>query len=425
MTASSPAAPTSRSRRGQTIGPPAVSVHNLSKTFLIPHLQYHTLKERVLHLFTPNSFHALKAADDVTFDVAQGEFFGIVGRNGSGKSTLLKCLAGIYSADQGQIQVNGRLSPFIELGVGFNFELTARDNVVINAIMLGLSRREARERFDEIIAFAELEDYLDLKLKNYSSGMLVRLAFSVAIRVDADVLLIDEVLAVGDASFQQKCFDAFARLSREGRAIVFVTHDMGAVERFCDRAMLIEAGRVIELGDPEKVTRRYNDVNFARLSAPQPDQAAQEPDQAARVRQDAVAIIDAWFEDGSGQRVGAYGADQPVVACMRVAFSERIDDPQFSLVLRNEMRVPIVAASSYRSVGDSGRFDSGDSVVVRARFENWLAPDRYELTAVVARDGTGADVLDHRPDVASVLVHGTYPSGAVTDFPYELEIVRG
>src|SRR5262249_51531654 len=156
--------------------------------------------------FRSRTYDLLEALKHVDVDIAPGEFFGIVGRNGSGKSTLLKCLAGIYEADAGEIAINGRLSPFIELGVGFNPELTARDNVIINAIMLGLSRKEAHERFDDIIAFAELEEFVDLKLKNYSSGMHVRLAFATAVQVDADILLIDEVLAVGDAAFQQKCF---------------------------------------------------------------------------------------------------------------------------------------------------------------------------------------------------------------------------
>src|SRR5688572_32211960 len=175
-------------------GQPALRADRLSKTFRIPHRQVSTLKERVLHPFQARSFEELHAVDEVSFNVAEGEFFGIVGRNGSGKSTLLKCLAGIYEIDGGDVEVRGRLSPFIELGVGFNPDLTARDNVIINAIMLGLTRREARDRFDEIVHFAELEDFLDLKLKNYSSGMHVRLAFSVAIQVSADILLVDEVL---------------------------------------------------------------------------------------------------------------------------------------------------------------------------------------------------------------------------------------
>ena len=243
---------------------PAVTVESLSKRFLLPHQKYSTLKERALHPFRSRTFDTLHAVDDVSFQVAPGEFFGIVGRNGSGKSTLLKCLAGIYLADDGFTSVRGRLSPFIELGVGFNPDLTARDNVVINAIMLGLGRRQARERFDEIIAFAELEEFVDLPLKNYSSGMSVRLGFSVAVQVDADVLLVDEVLAVGDAAFQQKCFEQFHRLKAEGRTIIFVTHDMGAVERFCDRALLMERGRVVALGEPHEIALAYNEANFGR-----------------------------------------------------------------------------------------------------------------------------------------------------------------
>ena len=198
-------------------------------------------------------------------EIATGEFFGIVGRNGSGKSTLLKCIAGIYCVEVGRIAIAGRLSPFIELGVGFNMDLTARDNVLINAIMLGLSRREAQARFDEVIAFAELEEFIDLKLKNYSSGMLVRLAFATAIQVDAEILLIDEVLAVGDAAFQQKCFEEFFRLKREGRTIVFVSHDMYSVERFCNRAMLMERGKMVQLGEPRAVARAYHKLNFGQL----------------------------------------------------------------------------------------------------------------------------------------------------------------
>ncbi len=394
---------------------PAVSVRGLSKTFELPHLQYHTLKERAMHPFRRNSFEVLKAVDDVSFDIGKGEFFGIVGRNGSGKSTMLKCLAGIYSSDSGEVEIHGRLSPFIELGVGFNLELTARDNVIINAIMLGLTRRQARARFDEIIEFAELGDYLDLRLKNYSSGMLVRLAFATAIRVDADVLLIDEVLAVGDAAFQQKCFDSFARLRREGRSIILVTHDMSAVERLCDRAMLIEAGRVLELGDPATVTRRYNAVNFSRLVTPNAENQA---------RGGAAAIIDAWFEDGAGKRVVACEAGEPVLACMRVSFRETIENPQFAIVLRNEMNHPLLAASSQRAIGASGTFAAGESVSVRVRFENYLSPDRYAMTATVSRAGTGADALDQREDVATLLVHGTYSSGALTDLPYGFEIER-
>src|SRR5918999_1694776 len=240
----------------------AVQVADVAKEFRLPHERVHTLKERALHPFRRTGVDLLKALDRVSFAVEEGEFFGIVGRNGSGKSTLLKCLAGIYRVDGGEIRMRGRLSTFIELGVGFNPDLAARDNVLINGIMLGLSPKKALRRFDRIIEFAELEEFVDLKLKNYSSGMQVRLAFSVRIQVDADVLLIDEVLAVGDASFQQKCFDEFQRLRDEGKTIVLVTHDMGAVRRFCHRAMLMERGEAVITGDPERVGSRYLELNF-------------------------------------------------------------------------------------------------------------------------------------------------------------------
>ena len=258
--------------------PLAVSVDGASKTFRIPHQQFHTFKERALHPFRSRTYDAFNAMNDVSVGVRRGEFFGIVGRNGSGKSTLLKCIAGIYRLDQGSISVEGRLSPFIELGVGFNPDLAAEDNVVINAVMMGLSRAEARRRFADIIAFAELEEFVDLKLKNYSSGMGVRLGFAVATQVDAEVLLVDEVLAVGDASFQQKCFEVFHRLKDAGKTILFVTHDMGLVERFCDRAMLIERGNVLSIGHPHEIGLLYNQVNFGGLVHDAPTrEAAQRP----------------------------------------------------------------------------------------------------------------------------------------------------
>src|SRR5919206_4501423 len=240
----------------------AIEVRDLEKTFRIPKEQVHTLKERALHPFRPATYDELRVLRGISFDVLDGEFFGIVGRNGSGKSTLLKCMAGIYGADAGQIRVAGRVSPFIELGVGFNPDLTARENVVINAVMMGLTPREARARFDAIIDFAELRDFVDLKLKNYSSGMQVRLALAVMVQSGSEVLLIDEVLAVGDAAFQQRCLDEFRRLRDEGRTIVLVTHDMEMVERFCHRAMLITDGEIETIGDAARVGQRYLERNF-------------------------------------------------------------------------------------------------------------------------------------------------------------------
>jgi ABC-type polysaccharide/polyol phosphate transport system ATPase subunit/ABC-type polysaccharide/polyol phosphate export permease len=247
----------------------AVSVRSVTKSFRLPHEKYSTMKERVIHPLRHRSYERLTALDDVSFDVGCGEFVGIVGRNGSGKSTLLKCLARIYRVDAGDIRVDGRLAPFVDLGVGFNSEMTAADNVVLNAVLLGLGRRQARARLDEIIAFAELERFVDLKLKNFSSGMLVRLAFAVTTQVDAEVLLFDEVLAVGDAGFQRKCLGRLQALRDAGRTVLVVTHDMDTVRQVCDRAMLLDAGRLLDIGTPQRIAERYEQLN-ARPEAERP-----------------------------------------------------------------------------------------------------------------------------------------------------------
>jgi ABC-type polysaccharide/polyol phosphate transport system ATPase subunit len=399
--------------------PAAVSVESVSKAFRLPHRQYHTLKERALHPFHSRTYDVLQAVNDVSVEIAQGEFFGIVGRNGSGKSTLLKCLAGIYGVDEGELQVRGRLSPFIELGVGFNPDLTARDNVAINAIMLGLTRKQVRERFDDIIEFAELKDFLDLRLKNYSSGMTVRLAFSIAIQVDAEILLIDEVLAVGDATFQQKCFDEFHRLKAEGRTILFVTHNMLDVQRFCDRAMLLDEGRVVEIGEPTLVARRYNELNFGRTVH---QMAGEDPSPQERPGQRGAEIVDAWFEDPDGTRIAAIAHGEPCCVCVEVHFNEALDDPIFGMTLRNEIGHTVFATTTALEHGPTGRFPAGNDMIVRMRFENWLTPGRYNLTPSIARSGRGDDTIDLREDLASLLVHGGHATGGLAHFPHGFEL---
>jgi ABC-type polysaccharide/polyol phosphate transport system ATPase subunit len=236
---------------------PAIEAVSLSKSFLIPHEERTTFKELFLHPFHRTSYEQNPAVVDVSFDVLQGEFFGVIGANGSGKSTLLKLMAGIYPLDGGTLHMNGVISPFIELGVGFNPDLSARDNIKINGTLLGLTSRELAERFDDIVAFAELERFVDQKLKNYSSGMQLRLAYSIAIQVPFDILLLDEVLAVGDQSFQEKCFATFDRMREEGKTIVFVSHDLATISSKCDRAMLMSQGRAVAIGKPEEVVDVY------------------------------------------------------------------------------------------------------------------------------------------------------------------------
>ena len=238
----------------------ALAVKHLSKDFKLPHERKSTLKEWVLHFHKP-SYEKLHALHDIDFEVKRGEFFGIVGRNGSGKSTMLKIIGGIYQPTKGAVIVNGTLTPFIELGIGFNPQLTGRENVFLNGAILGLTRKEIHEKYQEIVDFAEIEKFMDQKLKNYSSGMQVRLAFSIAIQAHNDILLIDEVLAVGDAAFQRKCYNVFKDIKKSGRTVVFVTHDMGAVQEFCDRAMMIEDSKMLAIGNPREVALRYEVAN--------------------------------------------------------------------------------------------------------------------------------------------------------------------
>ena len=244
----------------------AIEVTGVSKAFALPHQRRTTFKEYFLHPLRHATYERQQALDDVSLAVAEGDFFGIVGNNGSGKSTLLKIMAGIYAADEGRIVVSGKLSPFIELGVGFNLELSARDNVRINGTLLGLTARELDNRFDEIIGFAELERFVDQKLKNYSSGMLVRLAFSISIQVPFEILLLDEVLAVGDQGFQEKCLATFDQMRADGKTLVLVSHDLGTVSSLCDRALLLDNGRVRAYGDARDVVGEYRVPEPAELS---------------------------------------------------------------------------------------------------------------------------------------------------------------
>jgi len=237
----------------------AIEVAGVSKTFRIPHEHRTYFKEYFLHPLRRTTYERNDALRDVTFSVEEGEFFGIFGPNGSGKSTLLRVLAGIYVPDAGRVRVNGLLSPFIELGIGFDPDLTARDNIRINTTLAGLSKRQLDAKFDEILEFAELERFVDQQLKNYSSGMLMRLAFSIAIQIPFDILLLDEVLAVGDESFQQKCFAMFDRFKEEEKTIVLVTHQLDLMSRFCDRVLLIDNGVVRGAGAVDDVIDLYRD----------------------------------------------------------------------------------------------------------------------------------------------------------------------
>jgi ABC-type polysaccharide/polyol phosphate transport system ATPase subunit len=396
---------------------PAVAVDGVSKRFRIPQERVSTLKERMLHPLRRSAFDRFDALRDVSFAVERGEFFGIVGRNGSGKSTLLKCMAGIYRADSGAIYVNGRVSTFIELGVGFNPDLAARDNVLLNGVMLGLSPREARERYDRVIEFAELQNFEELKLKNYSSGMQVRLAFSVMIQVDADILLIDEVLAVGDVSFQQKCFDVFNRLRDEGKTILFVTHDMAAVRRFCHRALLLERGEVVRIGRPDDVAATYVDLSFAAgEEVPVTEEGERSGDGSAE-------LVEAWWEDEHGERQTMLHQGRPCSFHVRARFNDEVEDSAIATVFENERHQPLMATSTEWTRARTGLFRAGDEAVFSVRFDMAFAPGRVYASPWVAH--RGQRVMDRRPRMSSVVVSGKHKSGGLVDLPHDVRLESG
>jgi ABC-2 type transport system ATP-binding protein len=374
-------------------GPVVIEVRDLEKRFRVP-----TERERIVRPFSRVDFRVLRALRGVSFDVRRGEFFGVVGRNGSGKSTLLKVLASIYRADAGSVRIGGRLAPFIELGVGFNPEFTARENVVLNGVMMGLSRREARRRLDSVVEFAGLGEFVDLKLKNYSSGMMVRLAFAVMVEADADIMLVDEVIAVGDASFAQKCMDVFRERRRSGKTVVLVTHDMGTVQHFCDRAMVIHDGELRFLGDPEEAALAYFRLNFGGV-----DEGSAGSGGVPDVN---VRLVDVWLENGVGERVENVEQGEPIFFHLVVAARRDLDAPVFNFHVSNDEGVWVFGFGKSLAEGP-GRVRAGQRITISGSIENPLLPGRYSVDCWMSRRRESGDLALHVFRAMDFFVYGT------------------
>jgi ABC-type polysaccharide/polyol phosphate transport system ATPase subunit len=397
--------------------PVVIEARDLEKTFRIPSHRIDSLKERAVRPFARMEYRELRALQGISFDIHQGEFFGIVGRNGSGKSTLLKILASIYKADAGTIRMAGRVAPFIELGVGFNPDLTARENVVLNGVMMGLSQREARRRLDPILEFAELEDFAELKLKNYSSGMMVRLAFSVMIQSDADILLIDEVLAVGDAAFQRKCTDVFHEMRDSGRTMVLVTHDMAAVQDFCHRALLLADGEQAYTGEPEEVARGYMQINFAGDGS---GRRAQQPKAEVHTK-----LVEAWLENGAGERVENVEAGEPIRLHAVMEALRNLERPRFALEFVTADGINLFSLDRRLSVPE-GRPDGlaeGERVRITGTIDNPLTPGRYFVKCWVARARNPGDYGMHGINVLDFVVFGTAQKRGLVSVEADVEAV--
>ena len=398
---------------------PMIQVRGVYKDFQLPHLRQKTLKSHFINLLrqrrTMEVQHALR---DIDFDVARGEFFGVCGRNGSGKSTLLKILAGIYQPTKGQVTVGGRLVPFIELGVGFNPELTGRENVYLNGAMLGFSKPEVEEMYDDIVAFSELEESMDQKLKNYSSGMQVRLAFSVATRARGDIMLIDEVLAVGDTAFQRKCLEHFRALKKSDTTIVFVSHDMGTVRQFCDRAILIEDSRLTAEGTSEDIASRYTrlfnptqhagpteqlraadeaqaDTGAAPEDTDAPDDASTPSDDSrwgeGDVRYRSIRAPEVLIDDGD------------LVLEMEAEAKSDVEEAVYGFMISNSSGQPVLGTNSLLKKQPCGGLTKGERVTVRWSVPNVFSEGLHFIDVAIV-DHSGHTVYDWWNEAASFTV---------------------
>ena len=320
----------------------AISIRDVSKRFRINQDRQSSLKERAVNIGRPKRGHkdfwALRGID---VDVAQGETLGLIGHNGSGKSTLLKCVGGILAPTEGEIRVRGRIASLLELGAGFHPDLTGRENVFLNASILGMSRKDIAERFDDIVAFAEMERFIDEQVKHYSSGMYVRLGFAVAINVEPDVLLVDEVLSVGDEAFQQKCLEKVRGFQREGRTIIFVSHGTDLVRRICDRVLVLDHGEPVALGEPADAILTFRE----HIHGGQAEEEHQELSHGHRVTgQVRIEEVRASWPGSTEHRAIAPG--QPLTIAMRYATDDPIDDIVFAMEMRNLDDVNVYGCNS-------------------------------------------------------------------------------
>lgn len=379
----------------------AIEVKNVSKSFKLPHEKQGSVKNIFVNIFkSKKGYEKQRVLQDVSFNVKSGEFFGIVGRNGSGKSTLLKLLAGIYSPNEGYLKVNGRLTPFIELGVGFNPELTGKENVFLNGALLGFDRKQMEKMYESIVSFAELERFMDQKLKNYSSGMQVRLAFSIAIRAESDILLIDEVLAVGDAAFQRKCFDYFMMIKKDKRTLVLVTHDMGAVRRYCDRAIMIDKGKVVETGSPEKVAQAYQ-----RLFS---DEAEVRPTEANSNKK-------RW---GSGKmlatKTNAKVNNESITLNVRYEAKQDIGAPILGFQISGPTGENIVEGNTLREKHKTDAMKKGDIADITWQVPNIMGSGNYEVSVACCDEST-TEFYDWYNGATSFTINKENETSAIVD----------
>lgn len=391
-----------------------IKVDNVSKIFKLPHEKNTSIKSAVINFYRRKKTYELqKALKDVSFEVKKGEFFGIVGRNGSGKSTMLKLLAGIYTPTKGSITINGKLTPFIELGVGFNPELTGRENVYLNGALLGFSRKEMQAMYQDIVDFAELEKFMDQKLKNYSSGMQVRLAFSIAIRAKSDILLIDEVLAVGDLDFQKKCYRYFHDLKKLQRTVVFISHDMAAIRRFCTKCILINNGKLLIEGSAEEVASAYEDANLRSAEKRLRNDSGIVLKKKRQGNQNAEIKKVETFEPISGRVQNTFSPDEEIGVRIRFKISRDIPQPAVGFIFQNESDLTVFATNNKILKVDSQKAETGSVLIMECIVDNIFTDGEYSITVAIESDDF-LTVYDRIEYIHSFMIGGNKLAHALT-----------
>jgi ABC-2 type transport system ATP-binding protein len=399
----------------------AIKVDKVSKAFRLPHEKQASVKSLFVTMFHgKRTYERQQVLKDISFDIKSGEFFGIVGRNGSGKSTILKLLAGVYTPDSGYIQINGKLTPFIELGVGFNPELTGRENVYLNGALLGFNRKEMDAMYDEIVAFAELEKFMDQKLKNYSSGMQVRLAFSIAIRARSDILLLDEVLAVGDALFQKKCYDYFKQLKKDKKTVIFVSHDTNALLEYCDRCILLEKGEIVEQGRTEKVINEYMDI----LNASEEKQLEHARDGAKKrwgTGEASVANVQTYDPDSERQK--SLFSDEDKMIGVKVTFQANtaLEPPIYGITVMDAGGQRVFTSNTLWSKVKTSQLIEGQKVEVSWEFPNVFNTGSFSVSPAIA-DATGTITYDWLDDAHNFKVRKKTHSIAYINSDHKITI---
>lgn len=402
----------------------AIKVDHVSKTFRLPHERQNSIKGTLISMLRGGrrTYEKQRVLKDVSFEIKKGEFFGIVGRNGSGKSTLLKMMAGIYAPSKGAIHINGKLTPFIELGVGFNPELTGRENVFLNGALLGFNRKDMDAMYNDIVGFAELEKFMDQKLKNYSSGMQVRLAFSIAIRARSDILLLDEVLAVGDANFQQKCFSYFQKLKDEKRTVIFVSHDRNAVRTYCSKCLLVEEGKMVAIGEPEIVLRKYEDalLNDA-ASKPEKDDNKQGDEANVEPAKRVARILNIRCHSPGN---GAYFTEGEMIP-VEITYEayQKLNEPILGCIISNRYNASVLVTNSRSKRIATGGINAGEKVILKYEFANNLGNGAYSIRAGIANT-EGTIFFDEKTKGNAFRVGGNKDEEAVIIYADKMEIER-